>query len=107
MTRECAGRFPAAPGSSAPRCSGGSRQRRLRLGGTIAVKMLARLLVTAFAVTLTASGQAPAPRPNTYRSAGGATAARARLVSPEIHADRTVTFRIRAPQAAEVALSLG
>src|SRR4051794_34924545 len=55
----------------------------------------------------TAAAQAPAPRPNTYRSPGGTTGAAARIVSPEIHADRSVTFRIRAPQAAEVSLSLG
>ena len=45
------------------------------------------------------------PRKNTYRAPGAATPA-PRLVSPEIHADRTVTFRIRAPRAAEVMLSL-
>lgn len=45
------------------------------------------------------------PRTNNYRPTGGAGAA-PRLVSPEIHPDRTVTFRIRAPKAAAVSLSL-
>jgi hypothetical protein len=48
----------------------------------------------------------PAPRPNTYRSAGGTVTAAARTVSPEIHPDRAVIFRLRAPQAAEVSLSV-
>ncbi len=44
------------------------------------------------------------PRPkNTYHSTGAAAAPR--LVSPEIHADRTVTFRLRAPEASRVVLS--
>jgi enterochelin esterase family protein len=61
----------------------------------------------AVVVVACAFGQTPAPRPNTYRSSGGATAARTRLVSPEIHPDRSVTFQIRAPQATDVVLSLG
>jgi enterochelin esterase family protein len=56
---------------------------------------------------VSAAAQAPAPRPNTYHSSGGTSTAAARLVSPEIRPDRTVTFRLRAPQATEVALSLG
>jgi enterochelin esterase family protein len=67
--------------------------------------MTVRLSAFLFAAALTASAQTPAPRPNTYRSGGGAAAPR--MISPEIHPDRTVTFRIRAPQANEVALALG
>lgn len=44
-------------------------------------------------------------RVNTYRSQGGS--AQQRLVSPEVAADRRITFRIRAPKAAEVALLFG
>ncbi len=73
---------------------------------TIASKMTHRWLIAVVAAA-TAAAQAPAPRPNTYRSAGGTGTAAARIVSPEIHQDRRVTFRIRAPQAADVSLSLG
>ena len=46
-----------------------------------------------------------AARPkNTYHSAGGASA-QARLVSPEVKPDRTIVFRLRAPEAAQVTLS--
>ncbi len=69
--------------------------------------MYSRFLIAVLAGALTAPAQTPAPRPNTYRPSGGAATGAARLVSPEIHPDRTVTFRIRAPQATEVALSLG
>src|SRR5882724_5173888 len=45
------------------------------------------------------------PRPkNTYRAPGATTPAAPRVVSPEVHADRTITFRLRAPQANQVAL---
>jgi enterochelin esterase-like enzyme len=47
---------------------------------------------------------APA-RKNTYHSSGNTAGAAPRFVSPEVHADRTVTFRIRAPKASEAALS--
>jgi enterochelin esterase-like enzyme len=47
-----------------------------------------------------------APRPkNTYHSNGGASGA-SRLVSPEVRADRTIVFRLRAPEAAKVSLQL-
>jgi enterochelin esterase family protein len=49
-------------------------------------------------------GQTAPPRKNTYHSSGTAAAA-PRFVSPEVHADRTVTFRIRAPKASEVAVA--
>lgn len=46
----------------------------------------------------------PAPkRENTYRSS---TAARQRFVSPEVHGDGRVTFRVRAPKASTVVLNL-
>ena len=41
---------------------------------------------------------------NTYHSTGGASA-QARLISPEVNADRTIVLRLRAPQAAQVTLS--
>jgi len=46
-----------------------------------------------------------APRPkNTYHSSGGISAV-PRLVSPEVRLDRTIVFRLRAPEAAQVTLS--
>jgi enterochelin esterase family protein len=51
--------------------------------------------------------QAPQPRPNSYRTQAQGTAARPRLISPEVHSDRRITFRIRAPQASEVSLVFG
>jgi enterochelin esterase-like enzyme len=46
-----------------------------------------------------------APRPqNTYHPTGGASAP-PRLVSPEVHPDRTIVFRLRAPEASKVTLS--
>src|SRR5579863_8414100 len=44
---------------------------------------------------------------NTYHSSGAATAAAARLVSPDVHPDRTITFAVRAPQASRVVLQFG
>jgi len=45
------------------------------------------------------------PRPkNTYHSSGGASAQQ-RLISPEVHPDGAITFRLRAPQASQVSLS--
>lgn len=44
-------------------------------------------------------------RKNTYRSGGNTAGAARRFISPEVQADRTVTFRIRAPKASEAALS--
>src|SRR5579863_827890 len=41
---------------------------------------------------------------NTYHSSGAATAAAARLVSPDVHPDRTITFALRAPQAGQATL---
>src|SRR5207247_3867845 len=57
--------------------------------------------VIAFACLLAAQD---GPRPkNTYHSSGGASAV-PRLVSPEVRADRTIVFRLRAPDAAKVSL---
>jgi enterochelin esterase family protein len=48
-----------------------------------------------------------APRPkNTYHSSGGASTAQ-RLVSPEVRPDRTIVFRLRAPEASHVNLQFG
>ena len=45
-----------------------------------------------------------APRPkNTYHSSGASAAPR--LASPEVRPDRTIVFRLRAPEAAHVTLS--
>jgi enterochelin esterase family protein len=57
-----------------------------------------------------ADAQAPAPatvQPTGRGGRGGAAAATpvTALVSPEVHADRTVTFRFRAPQATQVQLA--
>ncbi|MGO9897264.1 MAG: esterase, partial [Bryobacteraceae bacterium] len=52
---------------------------------------------------LLAAQDAPRPK-NTYHSSGGASAV-PRLVSPEVLPDRTIVFRLRAPEAARVTLS--
>ena len=51
------------------------------------IKLSRTLALLLFAATLTAQGPAPAVR------------------SPDVHPDRTVTFRLRAPQATQVELS--
>src|SRR6516225_3576602 len=46
-----------------------------------------------------------APRPkNTYHFSGAASTSRP-VVSPEVNADHTITFRLSAPQASQVTLS--
>ena len=52
-----------------------------------------------------AYAQSTPARKNTYHASGNTAAVVPRLISPEVHADRTVTFRIRAPKATEVALA--
>src|SRR4051794_23694102 len=47
------------------------------------------------------------PRPNTYTTQALGRNAAPRLISPEVHADRTIAFRIRAPRAQEVLLTFG
>ncbi|MBS1877498.1 MAG: esterase family protein [Acidobacteria bacterium] len=69
--------------------------------------MQRRTLLTAIAALATpriTSAQSAPRRRNEYR-AGGPSAAR--LISPELHPDRTITFRIRAPKASEVNLLFG
>ena len=61
------------------------------------------LIAVAIASTCLAAQEAPRPK-NTYHSNGGAAAAR--LVSAEVRPDRTIVFRLRAPEANKVALSL-
>jgi enterochelin esterase family protein len=66
--------------------------------------VIAAAAACAFVLASPLSSQ-DAPRPkNTYHSNGGASAA-ARPVSPEVHADRTIVFRLRAPDSAKVALA--
>lgn len=48
-----------------------------------------------------------APRPNPYRSTNRGAAPATRMVSPEVHPDRKVTFRLRAPKASEVSVAIG
>jgi enterochelin esterase family protein len=63
-----------------------------------------KLLISVIATFATLAAAQDAPRPkNTYHSSGGASAA-PRLVSPEVRADRTIVFRLRAPDAAHVSL---
>lgn len=63
---------------------------------------IAAAVVLAFLALVLTAQRALRPK-NTYHSGGGATAAR--LVSPEIRPDRTVIFRLKAPDAARVTLS--
>ena len=58
--------------------------------------------VAVAAVCVLAAQESPHPK-NTYHSSGGASA-QPRLVSPEVNPDRTIAFRLRAPQAAQVTL---
>jgi hypothetical protein len=68
--------------------------------------MTRRFLVLLVAAALGLSAQnAVLRRPNEYRS--NAAQRPPRLISPQVNADRTITFRIRAPKAAEMALSFG
>ncbi len=62
-----------------------------------------RLIVVAVApACLLAAQDTPRPQ-NTYHPRGGA-ASLPRLVSPEVRPDRTIVFRLRAPEAARVTL---
>ncbi len=62
------------------------------------------LLLAAAALALT-SQSAGGRRPNQYRSNAAQRAPR--LISPQVNADRTITFRVSAPKVAEVVLSFG
>src|ERR1051325_10626347 len=63
--------------------------------------------VVAFSVAMSAALALQPRPPNTYHSSGGASAAAARLDSPVVHPDRTISFALRAPQANQVALQFG
>ena len=65
--------------------------------------LIATCLVAALGSDRGAAQQAPATPPGTGR--GGRGQPQDTLVSPELHPDRTVTFRIRAPQATTVTLT--
>jgi enterochelin esterase family protein len=67
--------------------------------------MKTSLLTIWILIATAALAQNPAPRRNTYRA--GRSSPAPRLISPEVHPDRHITFRIRAPKAAEVTLSFG
>ena len=67
----------------------------------VAMKQL--IAAAAACACLLAAQDAPRPK-NTYHSSGGASAV-PRLVSPEVLPDRTIVFRLRAPEAARVTLS--
>jgi enterochelin esterase family protein len=60
------------------------------------------IAVAVTAACLLAAQDSSRPK-NTYHSAGGASA-QPRLVSPEVKPDRTITFRLRAPQASQIIL---
>jgi enterochelin esterase family protein len=57
------------------------------------------------ALSMTAAALLMLPAAHSQQAAPGRGAAAARPVSPEIHADRTVTFRLAAPKASEVTLN--
>ncbi len=68
-------------------------------------KSLPLVLAALFSAASQMYAQDAPARKNTYHSSGITTNAAPRLISPEIHADRTVTLRLRAPKASEVTLS--
>lgn len=59
-------------------------------------------MITGLALTLGGMGLAQTPPAGAGRAGRGPQDT---LVSPEVHADRTVTFRVRAPHASEVTLT--
>jgi enterochelin esterase-like enzyme len=63
-----------------------------------------KIIAIAVACSILLAAQDSARPKNTYHSSGGASAA-PRLLSPEVRADRTVVFRLRAPDATRVTLS--
>ena len=65
--------------------------------------LVAACLLTVIALGHVSAGQAPAAQAGAGR--GGRGPAPDTLVSPEVNPDRTVTFRIRAPQATTVTLT--
>src|SRR5687767_1360030 len=73
--------------------------------GLLSLVLVAALETSAFVATSFAAPQAPpaAPPSPVAQGRGGAPPVR----SPEIGADKRVTFRLRAPNAKEVAVSIG
>jgi enterochelin esterase family protein len=67
-------------------------------------RILAAAATACVLAALFLNAQGPPRTKNTYHSTGGASAQQ-RLVSPEVKPDRTIVFRLRAPQAAQVTLS--
>ena len=65
--------------------------------------MIKLLSLAAAVAWILAAQDSPRPK-NTYHSSGGASS-QPRLVSPQVNPDRTILFRLRAPQAAQVVLS--
>jgi len=63
-----------------------------------------KLIALPVAAVCVLAAQNPSRPKNTYHAAGGASAP-PRLVSPEVNPDRTIVFRLRAPEATHVALS--
>ena len=59
------------------------------------------------AILICAAQEQPARRPNNYRPTARGAAPAPRLISPEVHADRRITFRFRAAKASEVTLAFG
>jgi enterochelin esterase-like enzyme len=55
-------------------------------------------------IRLATAQNSPVPSKNTYHSTGGASA-QPRLISPQVNPDRTITFRLRAPDSSQVSLS--
>jgi enterochelin esterase family protein len=64
------------------------------------------ILATSTAVFARAQA-ADQPQRNQYRTGASRGVVREVIVSPEVHPDRRITFRIRAPRASEVNLSFG
>jgi enterochelin esterase family protein len=64
-----------------------------------------RFTIALVGLSLGFSGLGVAQAPPAARGRGGGRGAQDTLASPEVHADRTVTFRLRAPQASDVTLT--
>jgi enterochelin esterase-like enzyme len=67
--------------------------------------MRTRSLIPLMGLALSLSGLGIAQTPPAGAGRGGGRGRQDTLVSPEVHADRSVTFRVRAPQASEVTLT--
>ena len=65
--------------------------------------MTKRMALSIGAAAVLAAQEAPPRLKNTYHSTGGA-GQQQRVISPEVHADRTITFRLRALEANQVSL---